>query len=348
MLLYIVYLIILLILIDLFLIFKKENRINLKLIDNIDCNHKINDKIDVVITWVDSSDKFWIKQKNYYLIDENKNNIEYSKIRFPPKNNECLELYYCVSSIKKYMKWVNKIYIVTCFNQKPFFIDNFQNIIIIDHTDIIPEKYLPTFNSHVIECYLHKIKGLTEKFIYFNDDFFVNRSINKNFFFFNEQPIITGEYKINKYYNIKKIINLIKGRCSSKNNNYKVISECNYNNLELINSKYYVKLLHVAIPLTITLCSNIEKMFEKNWKQTSQNKFRSVYDIRPIYLISNFGKYLVKKKSVAKFCKIQNIEKINKEVYLFCINNTNETNFRKLIKWFYNIHKIKPLPSKLI
>ncbi|WP_250851992.1 hypothetical protein [Escherichia coli] len=31
----------------------------------------------------------------------------------------------------------------------------------------MPKEYLPTFNSHVIEAYLHKIKDLSEYFFIF-------------------------------------------------------------------------------------------------------------------------------------------------------------------------------------
>lgn len=77
---------------------------------------------------------------------------------------------------------MRKIYIITD-NQTPEWIDLYSNVTIIDHRDIIPKEYLPTFNSHVIEAYLHKIKDLSEYFLYFNDDVFVSREIPKSHFF---------------------------------------------------------------------------------------------------------------------------------------------------------------------
>ena len=41
------------------------------------------------------------------------------------------------------------------------------------HNEFIPAKFLPTFNSGVIECFLHKIPGLAELFVYANDDFYL-------------------------------------------------------------------------------------------------------------------------------------------------------------------------------
>lgn len=36
----------------------------------------------------------------------------------------------------------------------------------VDHSDFIPKRFLPTFKSHFIEVYLHDIPGLAEPFIY--------------------------------------------------------------------------------------------------------------------------------------------------------------------------------------
>ena len=38
------------------------------------------------------------------------------------------------------------------------------------HSDFIPSRYLPTFNSRAIEMFLHRIPGLSDYFIYGNDD----------------------------------------------------------------------------------------------------------------------------------------------------------------------------------
>ena len=36
----------------------------------------------------------------------------------------------------------------------------------------MPEAYLPSYNSSAIELNIHRIRGLSEHFIYFNDDMF--------------------------------------------------------------------------------------------------------------------------------------------------------------------------------
>ena len=124
--------------------------------------------IDIVYTWVNGRDPKFIQKKNRYL--ENSMIEDNPDIRFESLN----EIYYSIKSVLKYLPWINKIYIVTD-NQIPELdsdIYSTNKIEIIDHTDIIPSEYLPTFYSDVIESYLHNIPNLSEIFLYNNDDLF--------------------------------------------------------------------------------------------------------------------------------------------------------------------------------
>ena len=53
----------------------------------------------------------------------------------------------------------------------------------VDHAEIIPEDFLPTFNSHAIETFLHRIEGLSEQFLYLNDDVMFSAIAHKEDFF---------------------------------------------------------------------------------------------------------------------------------------------------------------------
>jgi len=56
------------------------------------------------------------------------------------------------------------------------------------HEDYIDGHYLPLFNSHPIENNLHRIDGLSERFVYFNDDIFVVSPVEPDFFFVKGLP----------------------------------------------------------------------------------------------------------------------------------------------------------------
>lgn len=140
-----------------------------------------NFDVDVVFTWVDSKDTTWQDKFQLYqsITDIAKLGLyadDHS--RFDNHN----ELYYSISSIRQYLPWVRKIFIVTD-EQTPSWLSDFDSIIMIDHKDIIDSEYLPTFNSHVIEAFLYRIPELSENFIYFNDDVFVGKPAEKEHFF---------------------------------------------------------------------------------------------------------------------------------------------------------------------
>ncbi|XMA37048.1 hypothetical protein O1157_11655 [Streptomyces albogriseolus] len=76
-----------------------------------------------------------------------------------------------------YAGFVRHVYIVTD-GQTPEWLDaDAPGITVVDHKDIFPEGVLPVFNSHAIETRLHHIPGLSDHYLYFNDDVFVGRSV---------------------------------------------------------------------------------------------------------------------------------------------------------------------------
>ena len=56
------------------------------------------------------------------------------------------------------------------------------------HEDYMPAEFLPTYNSSAMECFLHRIPGLSELFIYSNDDFYVTAACEPSDFFDGVMP----------------------------------------------------------------------------------------------------------------------------------------------------------------
>ena len=93
------------------------------------------------------------------------------------------ELRYSFRSIHLFAPWVRKIHLVTA-GQVPDWLDTDHPMVnLVDHRDILPADGLPVFNSHAIETSLHTIDGLSEQFLYFNDDFFLGRPVRPEAFF---------------------------------------------------------------------------------------------------------------------------------------------------------------------
>ncbi|MDR0449403.1 MAG: Stealth CR1 domain-containing protein [Rickettsiales bacterium] len=132
--------------------------------------------IDLVYLWVDGSDKKWLAKKNAALGVARGSGVAARRWR----DND--ELKYSLRSVEKFAPWINHIFIITD-GQRPKWLANNPKITIVDHKEIIDEKYLPTFNSVTIESNIYKIPGLSEHFLYANDDMFFGRPVQPDFFF---------------------------------------------------------------------------------------------------------------------------------------------------------------------
>lgn len=129
--------------------------------------------IDIVISWVRNDITHINKRRQYF--EQGDNNIN----RFSDHG----ELQFSLTCLQKYAPWVRNIYITADADQTPDDIKNFPRVIVVSHNEFIPHQYLPTFNSHVIECHLHLIPNLAEHFLYMNDDMFFGRECLPQYFF---------------------------------------------------------------------------------------------------------------------------------------------------------------------
>lgn len=141
-------------------------------------------EIDFVITWVNMNDPKWKADFAKYSgkIDNSKNEI--SEARF--RDHGFLK--YWFRGVEQFAPWVRKVHFVTC-GQKPEWLNvNHPKLSLINHSDYIPAQFLPVFNSSLIEIYLHKIPGLANQFVYFNDDFFIIDTLPEDRFFTGSLP----------------------------------------------------------------------------------------------------------------------------------------------------------------
>lgn len=177
-----------------------------------------NHKIDFVILWVDGNDPEWQTEKKKYAPDiQEDGRVE----RYRDWDN----LRYWFRGVERYAPWVNRIYFVTWGHLPQWLNTKNEKLVIVNHKDFIPEEYLPTFNCNPIELNLHRIEGLSEHFVYFNDDMFLINYCETTDFFQGGLPCDTGALNIhcinadintyapfqaigiiNKYFNLKEVI----------------------------------------------------------------------------------------------------------------------------------------------
>jgi hypothetical protein len=137
-------------------------------------------RVDAVITWVDGSDSVWRQKRSLHEVGNLSSTLATSNVEGRFRNNG--ELKYLLRSLDRFWPFEGNIYIVTD-KQTPDFLSKHPRIRIIDHTQILPAHHLPTFSSRAIESSLHKIPGIAEHFVAFNDDLFLTRPVTISDFF---------------------------------------------------------------------------------------------------------------------------------------------------------------------
>lgn len=150
--------------------------------------------IDFVIIWVDGNDPEWRREKNEYkgVLTKEEDDSEH---RYRDWNT----LQYWFRGVEKFCPWVRTIHFVT-WGHLPKWL-NIENprLHVVNHRDYIPKKYLPTFSSHTIELNLHRIEGLSDQFVYFNDDTFVIKPTTKADFFRKGKPCDSAVLNVHCY-----------------------------------------------------------------------------------------------------------------------------------------------------
>ena len=286
--------------------------------------------IDLVYLWVDGNDPIWQEKHKTCITNTEKNPLQTNCEGRYVDNDE---LKYSLRSVELYAPWIRRIFIVTD-NQIPVWLNtSHSKIRIIDHKDIMPAICLPCFNSTVIEHFLYKIPGLSEHFLYANDDMFINKPITPDFFFATDGlPIIRFIHSLlrNWYLSFKK--NILKIPLK----NYPQIIQ---NAVELVKEKYHVYYNgtphHNIDAYLKSDCQHTEQIFKKEIEVTFPNHTRSANDIhRSLYAFVSLAekrghlRYITQKISF-RF-HIQKKSHYHKlKIYdpiLFCMNDSEYAN----------------------
>lgn len=249
-------------------------------------------EIDFVITWVDMNDPKWKAQFAQYSpkIDNSKNEISEARFR------DYGFLKYWFRGVENFAPWVRKIYFVTAGQQPEWLDTSNPKVEVVDHKDFIPEEFLPTYNSVVIERYMHKIKGLSEHFVYFNDDFYLINKTSPERFFKNGLPcdIAVFQYNpswsqwyvtlknnlkiINRHFNKKEVMSRFHDKWFDKSYG----SRARWNYLLKGYDKFItLRTPHNAQPFLKSTFEEVWAVAEKELTETSANRFRASTDYTP-------------------------------------------------------------------
>lgn len=248
--------------------------------------------IDFVVSWVDMADPEWRREFEKYSTKkkEEKNGVSEARFRDPGF------LRYWFRGVEKFAPWVRTIHFVTA-GQRPSWLDTSNpRLHLVDHGDFIPGEFLPTYNSVVIERYMHRIPGLADRFVYFNDDFHIINTVSPERFFLNGVPRDIAVFQYNPswsqwYRRIKNNIRLINRHFDKrevmKRDHDKWFNK-DYDGKDQMNRllRPYRKFITLRTPHNAQ--PYLKSTFEEVWqaegeelRRTSVNRFRASDDYTP-------------------------------------------------------------------
>lgn len=304
--------------------------------------------IDIVITYVNDKDPHWLAQKELYLKENKEPKTIFSTKNWRYTSND--EIIYCLLGIQKNMTFIRNIY-VTVSSYSQLNLDKFKDVLepkfinkikIIKHSDFfINTLHLPTFNSLSIEANIHNIQGLSDNFIYFNDDCFVTKPVTEgNFISILNNLLIRKENTISPtgiptvndsgfyaaWKNTNRLLDTIK-----KETNRKMIQ-------------------HVPQIQKISIHKKLWEIFPKEMEITSSSKFRnkfcnlingglaeyySFYDNKAVSIENNEDYLQVFIKGKETFQELAKLDKNDVPMFLN-IQNATEEEISEEFKRFFN------------
>lgn len=231
---------------------------------------EVREPIDIVYTWVDGGDPGWLARKAAHTDADLAAELNASadhQSRYVSRD----ELRYSLRSVAMYAGWARRIFIVTD-QQVPSWLNTAHpKIQVVDHKQIFTDtSALPVFNSHAIESQLHHIEGLSERYLYLNDDVFFGRAVYPELFFHGNG--------LSKFFLSPSVLDID----PPSSRDLPVLSAAKHNR-ELIEQQFGVtitaKFKHCPIPQQRSILVELEERFPEIFERVSRSRFRHPDDL---------------------------------------------------------------------
>jgi Stealth protein CR2, conserved region 2/Stealth protein CR4, conserved region 4/Stealth protein CR3, conserved region 3/Stealth protein CR1, conserved region 1 len=222
--------------------------------------------IDMVFSWVDGSDpEFQARraaQMSQVVVGEG-DDAE-ARIR------QIDELKFALRSVNMFTPWIRRIFIATDSVPPPWLADHTMITIVPAEEHFSDRAALPTYNSHAVESQLHHIPGLSEHFLYSNDDMFFGRPLKATMFF--------SPGGVTRFIEAKTRIGL--GVNDPTRSGFENAARVNRQLLfERFGQVITRHLEHTAVPLRKSVLIEMEREFPEEFARTQASAFRSGTDI---------------------------------------------------------------------
>jgi UDP-glucose 4-epimerase len=222
--------------------------------------------IDMVFSWVDGTDLEFQRERarrmGSYVVGEGDD----SEARY----RQIDELKYALRSIYVYAPWIRNIYIATDSPAPAWLAEHPRVTLVRSEQFFADPSTLPTYNSHAIESQLHHIPGLSEHFLYSNDDMFFGRPVGPEMFF--------SPGGVSKFVEATTRIGL--GGTQTTRSGYENAARVNRGLLQKRFGRVITRHLeHCAVPLRVSVLRELQNEFPDEFARTAATPFRSATDI---------------------------------------------------------------------
>ena len=318
------------------------------------------EKIDIVVLWVDGSNPE--RTVTSQVVDLNQ------EIDGEQRYRDYGVFNYWFRMIEKHAPWVNHVYLVTN-GQKPEWLNlEHPKLRWITHKEFMPEEYLPNFNSSAIELNLHRIEGLSENYLYFNDDMYLIRDSQPSDFYKNNQPKLLAVYDAlvpwspftNVYHNdVELIYRHFPNKKALKSSPWKFFNY-RYGSLILKNLLLlpwgptgYVN-QHLPVPMKKSTLAHLWEIEGEILDRTSRNKIRNYgVDVNQ-YICSLWqiesNQFYPMSKNIGETIGLNQVDKLDKifedkHKKLLCVNDDSDLKEENLVHFKEIIQERYPKKS---
>jgi hypothetical protein len=222
--------------------------------------------IDLVFSWVDGTDPEFRARRAGMLAQVVVGEGDDADARI----RQIDELKYALRSVYKNAPWIRRIFIATD-SAVPNWLGEHPKVTVVRAVDHFSDTSgLPTFNSHAVECQLQHIAGLSEHFLYSNDDMFFARPVRPSMFF-----TAAGVSRF-----IEADTRIGPGRNNERRSGFENAARVNR---ELLAERFghiiTRHLEHTPVPLRRSVLLEMEQEFAGDFLRTAASRFRSATDI---------------------------------------------------------------------
>lgn len=192
-------------------------------------------------------------------------------------NND--EIMYCLQSIENFASWTRKIWIVVDSEAPDLsrLSDKMRaKVNVVFHREVFDEfsAVLPTFNSLAIESVIWRIDGLSDRFIYFNDDVFLSAPLHPTDVFIESSPVLRGQWV--DFEDLTREQRFRKN--PAKFNHFMQINAAQMAGYDASRLFYSA---HVAHPMRRTVMAQLFDQFPDAFRENIKHRFRDLSQFLP-------------------------------------------------------------------